>query len=220
MCRKGLKSRRFHTTNWYTWYYKNSSYFPYLQQAGMLFANTPKVKRCLSRKMTIHILLWTWRFWLCMMKRLRCRRGVIYHVPTHHEANHSTYLLIRGVIHHVPKHRKTNHSTCLLIRNVMNHAPTMSLLANGTWWITPLRCFVTCRNLPPLKMPLNYWYSSMAIPVNKQANHSPPFWGGVGGGAVTSLLTCFLPATWLPRCSFRPSRILSWRRRWSVESVR
>ena len=65
--------------------------------------------------------------------RNHCKRwGVIYHVPTHHEPNHSTYLLIRGVIHHVPKRRKTNHSTCLLIRNVMNHAPKMSLLANGT----------------------------------------------------------------------------------------
>ena len=182
----------------------------------MLLANTPKMKRCLSRKRTNEILLWAWTFCIRMMIRLRCRRGVIYHVPTHHEANHSTYLLIRGVIyhvpthheanhstyllirgvtHHVPKRRKTNHSTCLLIRNVMNHAPTMSLLANGTWWITPLRCFVTCRYLLYRKMPLNYWYSSMAIPMNKQANHSPPFWGGVGGEAVTLSLTCFLPAT-------------------------
>ena len=72
---------------------------------------------------------------------------------------------------------------------------------------------VTYRNLPLWKMPLNYWYSSMAISMNKQANHSPPFWGGVGGEAVTLSLTCFLPATWLPRYSFRPSRILSWRRR-------
>lgn len=62
MCQRGLKSQQFHTTNWYTKHYKTASYFPYLQQAGMLFANTPKVKRCLSRKRTIEILLWARTF--------------------------------------------------------------------------------------------------------------------------------------------------------------
>lgn len=77
MCQKGLKGSQFLATQWHTANYKTTSYFPYLQQAGMLFANTPKVKRCLSRKRTIEILLWVWAFWFNMMKQLRYRRGEI-----------------------------------------------------------------------------------------------------------------------------------------------
>lgn len=62
MCQKGLKGSQFLATQWHTANYKTTSYFPYLQQAGMLFANTPKVKRCLSRKRTNEILLWAWTF--------------------------------------------------------------------------------------------------------------------------------------------------------------
>lgn len=41
---------------------QNRLIFPIFTQAGMLFTNTPKVKRCLSRKRTIEILLWAWAF--------------------------------------------------------------------------------------------------------------------------------------------------------------
>ena len=150
MCQRGLKSQSFHTTNWYTQHYKTASYFPNLQQAGMLFANTPKVKRCLSRKRTIEILLWVWTF---------C----------------SVWWNGYGVVG----------------AWLRTQCDELRLYVWPIFWCVNI---VTCRNLPLWKMPLNYWYSSMAIPVNKQANHSPPFWGGVGGEAVTLSLTCFLPA--------------------------
>ena len=61
-CQKGLKSSQCLAIYWRTIHYKTASYFPYLQRAGMLLANTPKVKRCLSRKRTIEIPPWAWAF--------------------------------------------------------------------------------------------------------------------------------------------------------------